>query len=119
MARPKKGTPEGDRANEKYKQTMLERFGSQEAINEHFRKMGAKGGINGHTGGFAANKELAKVAGAKGGKNSTRGAAVWPEIEKHKDEVRNLYLMGIGIPEISRRLGFTNASIRLYIKKNF
>ena len=36
---------------------------------------GRKGGQNGHTGGFAANPELAKIAGAKGGRKSKRGPA--------------------------------------------
>ena len=35
--------------------------------------MGAKGGRNGHTGGFAANPKLAQEAGRKGGKISRRG----------------------------------------------
>lgn len=35
--------------------------------------IGAKGGRAGHTGGFAANPELARIAGAKGGKISKRG----------------------------------------------
>lgn len=42
---------------------------------DFYRKIGHKGGINGHTGGFAANPELAKIAGAKGGKKSKRGKA--------------------------------------------
>lgn len=33
------------------------------------------GGKNGHTGGFASNPELAKMAGAKGGRISKRGKA--------------------------------------------
>ena len=37
--------------------------------------VGSKGGRNGHTGGFAANPELAKIAGAKGGRISKRGKA--------------------------------------------
>lgn len=40
-----------------------------------YRKIGAKGGRNGHTGGFAANRALASVAGAKGGRISRRGPA--------------------------------------------
>ena len=35
-------------------------------------RIGAKGGKNGHTGGFAANPELARIAGAKGGRISRR-----------------------------------------------
>ena len=42
---------------------------------EFYANIGRKGGRNGHTGGFAANLELAKIAGAKGGKKSKRGPA--------------------------------------------
>ena len=35
--------------------------------------LGARGGSNGHTGGFYVNRELAKIAGSKGGKISKRG----------------------------------------------
>lgn len=38
-----------------------------------YAKIGSKGGKNGHTGGFAANPALAKIAGAKGGRISRRG----------------------------------------------
>lgn len=40
-----------------------------------YREIGRIGGRNGHTGGFAANPELAKIAGQKGGKISRRGKA--------------------------------------------
>lgn len=40
-----------------------------------YAHIGAKGGRNGHTGGFAANPELAKIAGQKGGRISKRGKA--------------------------------------------
>ncbi len=33
-----------------------------------YAKIGSKGGKNGSTGGFAANPELARIAGAKGGR---------------------------------------------------
>lgn len=39
---------------------------------DFFRIIGSKGGQNGHTGGFAANRELARAAGAKGGRISRR-----------------------------------------------
>lgn len=38
-----------------------------------YKRIGAMGGANGHTGGFAANRELARWAGAKGGRISRRG----------------------------------------------
>lgn len=42
---------------------------------DFYRKIGSIGGKNGHTGGFYANRELARKAGAKGGKISRRGKA--------------------------------------------
>ena len=42
---------------------------------EFYAMIGRKGGQNGHTGGFAANPALAKIAGAKGGRISRRGPA--------------------------------------------
>lgn len=39
---------------------------------DFFKKIGSKGGQNGHTGGFASNPELARVFGAKGGRISKR-----------------------------------------------
>ena len=42
---------------------------------EFYARIGKKGGQNGHTGGFAANPALARIAGAKGGRISRRGPA--------------------------------------------
>lgn len=39
---------------------------------DFYAKIGAKGGKNGHTGGFFKNRELARKAGAKGGRISRR-----------------------------------------------
>ena len=43
---------------------------------DFYKKIGQKGGRNGHTGGFYANPKLAKRAGAKGGRKSSRGKAL-------------------------------------------
>ena len=48
--------------------TNKERYG-----DDWYARIGRKGGQNGHTGGFASNPELAKIAGAKGGRISKRG----------------------------------------------
>ena len=50
--------------------TNKERYG-----DDWYARIGRKGGQNGHTGGFASNPELAKIAGAKGGRISKRGIA--------------------------------------------
>ena len=39
---------------------------------DFYARIGRKGGQNGTTGGFAANRDLARKAGAKGGKISRR-----------------------------------------------
>ena len=59
------GTKAGGR---KAASTNKKRYGK-----EFYARIGAKGGRNGTTGGFAANRELARVAGAKGGRISRRG----------------------------------------------
>jgi general stress protein YciG len=42
---------------------------------DFYAKIGAVGGKKGTTGGFAANRELARQAGAKGGRISRRTKA--------------------------------------------
>lgn len=58
------GTVAGGR---KAAQTNKNRHGAN-----FYARIGAKGGHNGHTGGFAANRELAREAGRKGGLISRR-----------------------------------------------
>lgn len=43
--------------------------------DDFYSRIGRKGGQKGTTGGFWADRELAKRAGAKGGRNSKRGPA--------------------------------------------
>lgn len=42
---------------------------------EFYARIGRIGGQRGTTGGFAANRELARIAGRKGGLKSRRGKA--------------------------------------------
>jgi general stress protein YciG len=49
---------------------------------DFYRNIGRKGGTNGHSGGFAANPTLARLAGAKGGRLSKRGPAKAKESEE-------------------------------------
>lgn len=59
------GTKTGGKAAAKTNKT---RYGK-----DFYARIGAVGGKKGTTGGFAANRELARAAGAKGGKISRRG----------------------------------------------
>lgn len=47
---------------------------------DFYKRIGAVGGKKGTTGGFWANRELARIAGAKGGKVSRRGKAKKKEV---------------------------------------
>lgn len=59
------GTVEGGRAAAI---TNKQKYGK-----DFYGRIGSLGGKKGHTGGFAANRELARIAGARGGRNSRRG----------------------------------------------
>lgn len=68
------GTREGGK---KAALTNMRKYG-----NEFYRQNGRKGGLNGHTGGFASEKigsdgltgaQRARLVGAKGGRISRRG----------------------------------------------
>lgn len=93
MARPKAGTKEGDAASEKWRQTMINKYGV-DGVHKKMQEIGAKGGSNGkgpgYKGGFASDevgedglngRQRAKLAGAVGGKRSRRGPAK-DDIEK-------------------------------------
>ncbi|HYF96478.1 MAG TPA: hypothetical protein VD947_00375 [Patescibacteria group bacterium] len=58
------GTKNGGKAAA---QTNKNKYGS-----DFYSKIGAIGGKKGRTGGFYANRELARIAGAKGGRISRR-----------------------------------------------
>lgn len=82
MARPKKGTPAGDLATERWRETMKERYGNP---SEYMKTVGAKGGRNSNNGGFASEKvgsdgltgqQRAKLVGVVGGRISRRGKKV-------------------------------------------
>lgn len=48
---------------------------------DFYKRIGRMGGHNSHTGGFAANRELARIAGAKGGSISRRGPSKKTEVK--------------------------------------
>lgn len=60
--------------------TIKTRYGE-----DFYAIIGRKGGQNGTTGGFAFDRELAKRAGAKGGRISRRGPAKTKKIKVQYD----------------------------------
>lgn len=57
--------------------------------DDFYHRIGKKGGQNGHTGGFAANPALARVAGGKGGIISSRKGIKNGEGKRWKNEQSN------------------------------
>lgn len=53
---------------------------------DFYAKIGRKGGKIGRTGGFFANRDLARTAGSKGGKISRRGKKhyIGPDGDEHQ-----------------------------------
>ncbi len=52
---------------------------------DFYARIGAMGGRKGRTGGFYANRDLARVAGAKGGRISRRTKKVVEDTESTAD----------------------------------
>lgn len=63
--------------NDKMFKTMVEKHGSEEAARAWFRSIGSLGGKapSDKPKGFAANPDLARIVGRRGGKVSKRGPA--------------------------------------------
>lgn len=72
---------------QKAAQTNLKKHGK-----DFYKRIGKKGGQNGHSGGFASNPELAKIAGRKGGKKSRRGPSKQPKQPHYKgNKIQNAH----------------------------
>lgn len=57
---------------------------------DFYKRIGSKGGKKSTTGGFFANRELAVIAGRKGGKISKRGKQKAPKKPRYiGDKVKN------------------------------
>lgn len=82
---------------------------------DFYKLIGAKGGRNGHTGGFAANHTLAKLAGAKGGRSSKRGMA--PKTIEMIEKIEELRGKGLSIKEIAKIVGLSSDSVGKYLRK--
>lgn len=57
---------------------------------DFYARIGAKGGRNGHTGGFASNPALARIAGSLGGRKSRRTGVKNGEGKKALKEIDNM-----------------------------
>jgi len=86
--------------------TIKEKHGA-----DYYARIGAIGGRNGNTGGFAANRELARTAGAKGGQVSRRG----PRVDlKQVEAAMN---GGADYQQIAEQFGVTEITAKRYIER--
>lgn len=100
----------------KARNTNLEKYG-----DDFYKNIGRKGGQAGHTGGFAANPALAKLAGAKGGKISRRGGQknIEEKIANNKDTINQMLNDGYSVKAIADKIDIKyNTLIRKIENKN-
>lgn len=85
-----------------------------------YQRIGRIGGARGHSGGFASNPELAKKAGAKGGRISKRGegSITNKKIEPRREKIIALYESGESIPQIAKRYRVSPETLRRWAKDN-
>lgn len=93
--------------------TNMERYGKG-----YYANIGAAGGKKGHTGGFA-NKELARRAGAMGGRKSRRAEGVQEKLDaSFKDYIKQQWEDGNSIRAIAARIGVADSTIKRFLIKN-
>ena len=118
MARSKKTTPAGKIASEKWRQTMIEKYGS---VTNKMRETGRIGGQNGkgpdYKGGFAANHEYARKAGAKGGSISRRKSKYHQIFEENRSAIEAVLRSTATVKDLAKALGVPYSSLLNYIKK--
>lgn len=85
--------------------------------DDFYARIGAKGGSRSTpTGGFGADHERARIAGAKGGSISKRDEAkTW--YEKNKHEIEYMIQDGFTIKEIGSALGCSQQRIYYVLNK--
>lgn len=118
MPRPKKNTPAGKIASEKWRQTMIEKYGS---VTEKMRETGRIGGRNGkgpdYKGGFAASKEHARTAGAKGGRISRRKSKYHQIFEENRSAIEATLKSTATLKDLAESMGVPYRSLLNYVKK--
>lgn len=122
MGRPKAGTKEGDAASERWRQTMINKYGV-DGVHKKMQEMGRKGGKNGkgpdYKGGFAGDRELAKRAGRKGGRISRRKGKYTTILDENKEFIIESVKNKATIQSIADELGIPHKSVRWYVQSRF
>ena len=93
--------------------TNMEKYGG-----DFYKNNGRKGGMKGHKGGFAANPELARKAGAIGGRKSKRAGGVQDLLEKEHDMIVHMIDTGESLHGIATKFGCSDYAVKRYVKTN-
>lgn len=96
----------------KARQSNYERHG-----NDFYKRIGAKGGRNGHDGGFRANPALAVVAGAKGGSISRRKSRYADIFEANKQTIIDVIYGKPTLKGLADELGVPYPALMNYVTK--
>jgi hypothetical protein len=83
--------------------------------SDFYARIGAMGGRNGHTGGFAANPELAKIAGKKGGANGKR-KGMTEQTKALIETAKKLNSEGKTLTQIAKAIGRSKSRVMAYLK---
>lgn len=88
--------------------------------DDFYKQIGMRGGRNGNTGGFYANPELAKIAGAKGGAISRRGEATKTKemIHANIDTIKRMVEDKAPVTKISEATGVPKSTLYKIIRTN-
>ena len=84
---------------------------------DFYKKIGRKGGQNGHTGGFHNNPALARLAGAKGGRTSRKNSAYIKKLTENHDKIKVLYEQKlISVREMAVIIGVPYNTMYYYVR---
>ena len=85
---------------------------------DFYKRIGKKGGQNGHTGGFAKSSEWARECGRKGGHKSRRSSAWEALFNVNRKRIIKLWYKGIPYTEIAEEIGLPYEATRRWVRKN-
>lgn len=85
-----------------------------------YKNIGRQGGQKGHTGGFAANRELARLAGAKGGSISRRGKSnnTRELLAKNHKKIKEMLAQNYSVKRIAQAVGIPESTLYKKVREN-
>ena len=98
-------------------QTNKQQFG-----DDFYRRIGSKGGKNGkgpdYKGGFSADRERAKIAGAKGGSISRRGSKYQKTFEENIEAIKSTINSTATLKDLADSMGVPYTSLLHYVNNH-